>query len=130
MENKCVSCGADIPEGRMVCPNCEANTVCNGIGIKVSFSYGKNPCLHIKDSYLVKGNNEIKNVLRYIHGLDDYKKLQEAGYTRTFKSEYREWKAHNLLYRIGILKWRTGTTDFAQNESKLFRFGYAILSIF
>lgn len=24
MENKCVCCGADIPEGRQVCPNCES----------------------------------------------------------------------------------------------------------
>lgn len=24
MENRCVSCGIMIPEGRMVCPNCEA----------------------------------------------------------------------------------------------------------
>ena len=23
MDNKCVSCGEIIPEGRMVCPNCE-----------------------------------------------------------------------------------------------------------
>lgn len=23
MGNKCVSCGADIPEGRMICPHCE-----------------------------------------------------------------------------------------------------------
>ena len=26
MENKCVCCGADIPEGRQVCPNCENKT--------------------------------------------------------------------------------------------------------
>lgn len=24
MENRCVCCGAVIPEGRMVCPQCEA----------------------------------------------------------------------------------------------------------
>lgn len=27
MENKCVCCGADIPEGRMICPNCESAKV-------------------------------------------------------------------------------------------------------
>lgn len=27
MENKCVRCGADIPEGRMICPNCESATI-------------------------------------------------------------------------------------------------------
>ena len=24
MENSCVCCGAVVPEGRMLCPNCEA----------------------------------------------------------------------------------------------------------
>jgi predicted amidophosphoribosyltransferase len=24
MENRCVCCGADIPEGRIICPNCES----------------------------------------------------------------------------------------------------------
>lgn len=24
MENRCVACGAIIPEGQQVCPNCEA----------------------------------------------------------------------------------------------------------
>lgn len=24
MENKCVCCGVDIPEGRLLCPNCES----------------------------------------------------------------------------------------------------------
>lgn len=26
MDNTCVCCGAIIPEGRMVCPNCSANS--------------------------------------------------------------------------------------------------------
>lgn len=25
MNNKCVFCGVEIPEGRQVCPNCETN---------------------------------------------------------------------------------------------------------
>jgi len=27
MENKCVVCGAVIPEGRLVCPNCESKVL-------------------------------------------------------------------------------------------------------
>jgi uncharacterized OB-fold protein len=27
MENKCVCCGVDIPEGRQVCPNCQAEAI-------------------------------------------------------------------------------------------------------
>ena len=27
MSNKCISCGAEIPEGRQVCPNCEIESI-------------------------------------------------------------------------------------------------------
>ena len=96
----------------------------------IAFSYGKYPCLHIINSHLLKKGRHIKAELEYIHTLDGYKELQAAGYTRTLKSEYREWKAHNFLYRLGIARSRTGTTDIAQHESKWRRFCYAILSIF
>ena len=96
----------------------------------ITFTYDENPGMSIQNSYKVKSNDEIMYVLNRIHEMDEYKQMQEVGYTRTIESEFREWKAHNLLYRLGILKERTCTTDFAQNESKLFRFGYAILSIF
>lgn len=29
MDNRCISCGAIIPEGRQVCPNCEAPFIDN-----------------------------------------------------------------------------------------------------
>lgn len=96
----------------------------------ITFTYDKNPSMHIQNSYMVSSNDEIMYVLNRVHDMDEYKQLQAAGYTRTIKSEFKEWKAHNLLYKLGILKERTSTTDFAQNESKLFRFGYAILSMF
>lgn len=135
MKDRCVCCDAELPEGYgCVCRNCEnASSQSNPIDAvkkRISFSYGKNPCIHIKNSYLIRSNEDIRMVLEYIHGMDEYKKLQEDGYTRTMKSEYREWKVHNLFYRLGILRACTGTTDIAQKESMLRRFGYAILSIF
>ena len=96
----------------------------------ISFSYGENPCIHIKDSYLIQSKEDIKSMLEYIRSLSGYKQLQRDGYTRTFESEYREWKAHNFLYNIGFQRKRTGTVDIDQNEPKLCRFIYAILSIF
>lgn len=98
--------------------------------IKVTFSTGENPCVHIANSYSVKGGDAIKEALRYIHLMDGYKKLQESGYTRTAESEYREWKAHNLLYRLGIARSRTKDCDIDQNEPKWRKAIYAILSIF
>jgi hypothetical protein len=98
--------------------------------IQVTFSTGNNLCVHIKNSYQIKKGKEIKEALKYIHLMDGYKDLQAKGYTRTEKSEYQEWKAHNLLYRLGIARTRTGTCDIDQNEAMWRRAIYAILSIF
>lgn len=96
----------------------------------ITFTYEKNPSIHIKDSYKVKSNDEIMYILNRIHEMDDYKKLQEIGYTRTLDSEFQEWKAHNVLYRLGVAPARTGSVDIDQNESAIRKFGYAILSMF
>lgn len=136
MGNKCVFCGAELPaEGYgEVCKDCEIATeklnCVEAAKKRVSFSYGDNPCLSIKNSYLVTKKEDIKAVLEYIHEMDEYKKLQSAGYTRTIESEYREWKGHNTLYRLGVLRARTGSVDIDQKEPKLVRLIYAILSIF
>lgn len=98
--------------------------------ISVSCSYGENPCLHIKNSYLIKSKKDIRLMLEHIHGLNKYKRLQAKGYTRTFESEYREWRAHNFLYNIGFQRKRTGSVDIDQNEPMWRRIIYAILSIF
>jgi hypothetical protein len=97
---------------------------------RINFSYGSNPCVSIKNSYLVTRNEDIKAVLEYIRGLDEYKKLKEVGYTRTPTSEFQEWKGHNMLYKFGYQKSRTGSVDIDQNEPMWRRFVYAILSIF
>lgn len=96
----------------------------------VSYTYDKNPTLHIKNSYKIDCGAEIIVALDLIHKTEEYKKLLEAGYTRTFQSEFNEWKAHNILYKMGIARARTGSVDISQNESKLFRLGYVILSKF
>ena len=135
MENKCMCCGATIPEGRQVCPHCEngANHKCvfyDKFNLNIKFTFDNNPRLSIQDSYVVTKSSDIRSVLEYIHGLDEYKQLQAFGYTRTLESEFKEWKAHNVLYRLGVLPERTSSVDIDQNESKLFRFGYSILSMF
>ncbi len=98
--------------------------------LNITFTYGENPCLSIKDSYVVKTSEGIKDVLNIIHKMPGYKDLQANGYTRSFKSEYQEWKAHNFLYRIGYKRDRTGSVDIDQNEPKWRRVAYAILSLF
>jgi hypothetical protein len=102
----------------------------NDVKNRISFSYENNPCIHIKDSYLITRNEDIKAVLEYIRSLDEYKKLREVGYTRTPTSEFQEWKGHNVLYKLGYQRSRTCSVDIDQNEPKWRRFVYAILSMF
>lgn len=96
----------------------------------VIFERGKNPCLSITDGYKAKTAEDINAALDVIHASDGYKVLQAAGYTRTRESQFREWKAHNLLYRLGIMRERTGCVHIDQNEPKWRRAVYAFLSIF
>lgn len=136
MSNKCVTCGADLPANGYgdVCKDCELATeqltAVEAAKKRISFSYGDNPCVSIKNSYLVTRNEDIKAVLAYVRGLDEYKKLKEFGYTRTPQSEFQEWKGHNVLYKLGYQRSRTGSVDIDQNEPMWRRFVYAILSIF
>lgn len=136
MGNKCVSCGADLPaEGYgEVCRDCEITAAelnhVEAVKKRISFTYGSNPGIHIKNSYFITSKDDIITVLEYIHGLNEYQKLKEAGYTRTLESEYREWKGHNTLHRIGVLRKNTGSVDIDQKEPKWRRLIYAILSIF
>lgn len=131
LNNYCVCCGDIIPEGRQICHKCEvAKMMSKDELITVTFTKGENPCLHIKNSYLITDSDSIKSTLKFIHYDPLYKDLQKSGYTRTLQSEYQEWKAHNFLYRIGYKRERTGSVDIDQHEPKLCRFIYAILSIF
>lgn len=98
--------------------------------IKVTVALGENPCLHIENSYLIETKEGIMGALACIHETETYKHLKASGYTRTLKSEYQEWKAHNFLYKIGYKRERTKSVDIDQNETKLRKVIYAILSIF
>lgn len=124
--NYCVSCGEIILEGRQVCPKCATHTK----EMNVYVTLGENPCLHIENSYLITGKNGIRKTLDFIRTTRMYEKLKAAGYSRTPKSEYQEWRAHNFLYRIGYKTDRTGNVDIDQNEPKWRRIIYAILSTF
>ena len=98
-------------------------------GFHVVFLYDA-LCFRIEKGYSVKSKEDILKTLEVIHLTPEYETLVNLGYTRTIDSEYREWCAHNVLYKLGILRSRTGTVDFGNNESKIRRFGYTILSIF
>ena len=56
--------------------------------------------------------------------------MVNAGFTRTLKSQYEEWKAHNVLYKWGLFKSQMANVDINQGETPLRLFLYKILSLF
>lgn len=82
----------------------------------------------VKNSYKIKYSDDIENLLKMICNNPTFIKFKIAGYKRTLSSMQREWEAHNLLYRLGIFKTRTGSTDLENNESFILKAGYAVLS--
>ena len=97
--------------------------------MNVYVTLGENPCLHIENSYLITGENGIRQTLDFIHASRMYEDLKAAGYNRTLESECQEWKAHNFLFKIGYKRGRTAHVDIDNNEPKWRRFIYAVLSI-
>lgn len=49
---------------------------------------------------------------------------------RSVGSYVAEWRAHNLLYKLGLFRAHTQDVDLNVNESKIRRFFYYILSFF
>lgn len=109
--------------------NVDKNSLIESVKDCIRFSYGSNPLVSIKDSYQITSKEDIEAVLEYIRSLDEYKKLKEVGYTRTPKSEFYEWRGHNILYKLGYKRERTGSVDIDQNEPMWRRFIYVILSM-
>ena len=88
----------------------------------------KNLNICVKDSYKIKYSDDIEKLLDIIYNSPTFTEFKIAGYKRTLTSMRREWEAHNLLYKMGILKSRTGSTDLDNNESFIRKAGYAVLS--
>lgn len=88
----------------------------------------KNLNICVKNSYKIKYSDDIENLLKMIRNNHDFTEFKIAGYKRTLASMRREWEAHNLLYKLGIFKANTGSTDLDNNESFIRKAGYAVLS--
>ena len=83
--------------------------------------------IHIVDSYRFNSKKDIDAIL---NSISEWLEKEDMLYTRTKESWRKEWLAHNLLYRIGYKKERTGSTDLSEDESALRLFLYSILSLF
>lgn len=96
---------------------------------KISFDI-KNLNIHIEKSYIVKDKMLIRQFISNIVQSPEFSELKKAGFTRTEKSMYNEWVAHNVLHRFGYKREQTANVDIDQGETLLRRFCYWILSMF
>ena len=81
--------------------------------------------VHIVDSYRIKDDQE-KLLFISIIRLSS----PETWAKRTDESLLAEWKAHNILYKIGYKRARTKDVDLENDQDILHAIGYAILSLF
>ena len=84
--------------------------------------------IHIEKSYNVDSVSDMRTVLECARKLAS--QLYGYNYKRTTDSWVKEWKAHNLLYLLGIKRDSTRDVDLNEDESKKRRFAYAVLSSF
>lgn len=82
---------------------------------------------HIHDSYQVKRINDMKGAIALIRTAVHDKNT--AIHKRSVNSMIHEWRAHNLLYSLGIKKSRTGSTDLEANQPRYMKIAYFILSL-
>ena len=79
---------------------------------------------HIENSYLVKSRKDMREILYFIELNSQY---DDAIRRIPLATMLREWRAHNLLYALGIARKRTKDVDL--NETKWYvRAAYFVLS--
>ena len=83
--------------------------------------------ISIFNSYKIKRKRDMKFILTLIECASFNRGIF---YSRSQNSWIREWKAHNVLYKLGIQRKRTGSVDLNEDETILRKFGYFILSLF
>lgn len=80
--------------------------------------------VHINDSYAVAS----KDIPDWVSRIMTYGAENGYVYARPEQSWIDEWRAHNLLFKWGVLPSRTKDVDLNESESMLRRFGYFLLS--
>lgn len=89
----------------------------------MQITYTKN-CTKIYDSYLLKSDIDIHAIITEII---DVRWRKGLPMTRDFNSYFREIKAHNRLYRLGIARSHTKDVDLEEHNSKLMEIVWRII---
>lgn len=84
-------------------------------------------CTTIYDSYQIKSPRDMESTIYYIK-----KEASEemAINKRNISSMIYEWRTHNLLYALGIMRGRTGSVDLNTGQPWYIKALYAIISPF
>lgn len=89
----------------------------------LTIKYTEN-CFTIYKSYQIKKKKDMIKILVAFLIISQYNLRK-----RDLTSLIQEWKSHNRLYRLGILRKHTGDCDFEENEKWYRLIGYKILGI-
>ncbi len=81
----------------------------------------------IIDSYQVKNITDMEAILRLIR---EEASDEMAVNKRNISSMIYEWRTHNLLYALGIMRGRTGSVDLNTGQPWYIKVLYAIISPF
>lgn len=80
----------------------------------------------IADSFRIENTSDMKEFI----GLIQEKAFKNAAInTRDNKGMLREWRAHNILYSLGICTDRTKDVDLNINQKWYIKLAYYLLSI-
>ena len=81
--------------------------------------------VHIHDAYKVKGKKKKLEIINIILSF-----CPDAFKTRSIRSVLREWRAHNILYKLHIARKSTMHTDIEANQKLFYKIGYLLINIF
>ena len=95
------------------------NLVFNDLFINIS-----NNNIHIHDSFKIHKKEDKINILNKI--ISYYPEILNK---RSFKSMLKEWRAHNILYRLGLFKKQTKHTDLEFNQNLIHKIIYFLISL-
>ncbi len=82
---------------------------------------------NISDSHRIKSVKGMKELLLDVRG--SVSSPMFAIRQRTMAGMIIEWRAHNLLYALGIHRDRTGSVDLNLDVKPLYKIGYFVLSM-
>lgn len=77
--------------------------------VKIEYDCGN---VRIVESYKIRDEQQMIYILKEFKNRTGYKSK------RTLESWVTEWKAHNLMYRLGLFRTHTNDCDLEENEKK------------